>query len=214
METCVVRVWLPDRPGALGQVASRIGALRADVVGIDILERGGGQAVDELTVVLPQADLMDQLVAEIGQVDGVAIEDVRRIDAERPDAGLLALEIVAATAETGADERLDVFCAALADCTDAAWVTALDTATGRSHVSLGQGPDTAWLAAFLAGSSHLTAAEQAAGAPGDLAWSRLGDSGVAVVIGRPQRLFHTRERQQIALLGRIAGAISPSLINS
>ena len=98
METCVVRVWLPDRPGALGQVASRIGALRADVVGIDILERGGGQAVDELTVVLPQAGLVDQLVAEIGQVDGVAIEDVRHIAAERPDAGLLAHEIDAATA--------------------------------------------------------------------------------------------------------------------
>ena len=158
METCVVRVWLPDRPGALGQVASRIGALRADVVGIDILERGGGQAVDELTVVLPQAGLMDQLVAEIGQVDGVAIEDVRRIAAERPDAGLLALEIVAATAEASVDERLEVFCAAMADCTDAAWVTALDTTTGRSHVTLGAGPDTAWLAAFLAGSSHLTAA--------------------------------------------------------
>ena len=27
----VVRVWLPDRPGALGQVASRIGAVRGDV---------------------------------------------------------------------------------------------------------------------------------------------------------------------------------------
>src|ERR687894_623261 len=31
METFVVRVWVPDRPGALGQVASRIGAVRGDV---------------------------------------------------------------------------------------------------------------------------------------------------------------------------------------
>ena len=46
----MVRVWLPDRPGALGAVASRIGAVRGDVIGIDILERGGGRAVDELTV--------------------------------------------------------------------------------------------------------------------------------------------------------------------
>lgn len=53
METFVIRLWLPDRPGALGQVASRIGAVRGDVVGIDILERGGGQAVDELVVELP-----------------------------------------------------------------------------------------------------------------------------------------------------------------
>ena len=48
VETFVIRMWLPDRPGALGQVASRIGGVRGDVVGIDILERENGQAVDEL----------------------------------------------------------------------------------------------------------------------------------------------------------------------
>jgi len=41
MDTFVVRLWLPDRPGALGQVASRIGAVHGDVVGIKILERRG-----------------------------------------------------------------------------------------------------------------------------------------------------------------------------
>ncbi|HVF13702.1 MAG TPA: hypothetical protein VM942_03830, partial [Acidimicrobiales bacterium] len=71
METFVVRVWLPDRPGALGAVASRIGAVRGDVVGIDILERGAGRAIDELVVQLPDAGLVALLVAEIDQVDGV-----------------------------------------------------------------------------------------------------------------------------------------------
>ena len=46
--TYLVRAWIPDRPGALGQVASRIGAVRGDVVAIEILERGGGRAVDEI----------------------------------------------------------------------------------------------------------------------------------------------------------------------
>ena len=40
MITVVIRVWMPDRPGALGQVASRIGAVRGDVLGIEILEQG------------------------------------------------------------------------------------------------------------------------------------------------------------------------------
>ena len=74
----MIRMWLPDRPGALGQVASRIGAVRGDVVGIDILERDGGQAVDELVVELPDAGLVDLLVNEVRQVDGVAVEEVRR----------------------------------------------------------------------------------------------------------------------------------------
>ena len=46
----VVRIALPDRPGALGLVASRIGAVGGDIVAIDILERDGGQAVDEFVV--------------------------------------------------------------------------------------------------------------------------------------------------------------------
>lgn len=35
----LIRVQLPDRPGALGAVASRIGSVGGDVISIDILER-------------------------------------------------------------------------------------------------------------------------------------------------------------------------------
>src|SRR5688572_8586376 len=104
MSTWIVRMWLPDRPGALGQVASRIGAVRGDVVGIDILERGGGRAVDELVVSLPDASVVDLLVAEITQVDGVAVEEVRRVASDRPDAGLVALGMAASLAEATTDE--------------------------------------------------------------------------------------------------------------
>ena len=83
MKTYVVRLWLPDRPGALGQVASRIGAVRGDVVGIDILEREGGQAVDELVVELPEESLVEALVREVRQVDGVFVEEVRPLQGGR-----------------------------------------------------------------------------------------------------------------------------------
>ena len=42
----VVRIALPDRPGALGLVASRIGAVGGDIVAINILDRDEGHAVD------------------------------------------------------------------------------------------------------------------------------------------------------------------------
>ena len=58
-----LRVWLPDRPGALGAVASRIGGVKGDVIGIEILEQGAGRAVDDLVVALPSASLVDLLVA-------------------------------------------------------------------------------------------------------------------------------------------------------
>ena len=93
--TWIVRVWLPDRPGALGQVASRIGAVRGDVVGIDILERGAGRAIDELAVELPDDELVPLLVQEIGQVDGVDVEDVRPAVDALHDPRLDALETAA-----------------------------------------------------------------------------------------------------------------------
>ena len=42
MPNYLIRLQLPDRPGALGAVASRIGAVGGDVVAIDILQRDNG----------------------------------------------------------------------------------------------------------------------------------------------------------------------------
>ena len=56
----LVRVWLPDRPGALGQVASRIGSLRGDIVGVDVLECDGGVAIDEFALNLADEELVPE----------------------------------------------------------------------------------------------------------------------------------------------------------
>ena len=56
MVTVVVRVWMPDRPGRSARSRAAIGAVRGDVLGIEILEQGAGRAIDELTVSLPDVD--------------------------------------------------------------------------------------------------------------------------------------------------------------
>src|SRR5436309_15491656 len=91
----VVRVWLPDRPGALGLVASRIGALGADIVGIDVLERSEHVAVDEFAIMLPaaRADLVRLLVREIEEVDGASVEEWRLVE-RFPDPRLHAREAI------------------------------------------------------------------------------------------------------------------------
>jgi ACT domain-containing protein len=78
----VVRIRLPDRPGALGQVASRIGAVGGDIVAIDILERAEGRAIDEFVLELDGDHLVELLRTEIHEVDGVQVEDVRRVEPE------------------------------------------------------------------------------------------------------------------------------------
>ena len=75
----VVRISLPDRPGALGLVASRIGAVGGDIVAINILERDGGHAVDEFVVEI--GGQLDRLAAtEIHEVDGVSVLEIRSAD--------------------------------------------------------------------------------------------------------------------------------------
>jgi ACT domain-containing protein len=76
----VVRIALPDRPGALGLVASRIGAVGGDIVAINILERGEGDAVDEFVSELAGDELVDLLRSEIHEVDGAKVLDLRPAD--------------------------------------------------------------------------------------------------------------------------------------
>ena len=204
--TYVVRVWVPDRPGALGQVASRIGAVHGDVVGIDILERGAGMAIDELVVTLPSDDLVDLLAAEIGEVDGGAVEEIRPVAANRPESGLVALEVASRLVEHEPHKVLDGLCRETLEFLEADWVVAI---TGRHEtvVELGEPPAADWLGAFIVGSRHLEPIQQHSTAPHDLAWAALDGHDVAVVAGRRSRAFRARERLQLDLLGRIAGGL-------
>ncbi len=194
---------MPDRPGALGQVASRIGAVRGDVLAIEILEQGAGRVIDELTVALPDEGLVPLLTAEIDAVDGVSVENIRTVDIDRSDANLAALAVGAAMAECAKQDRLEVLCTGLMRIVEADWVAAL-SADGPV-LQFGETPDFAWLTAFLAGSQHLDEIDDAA--PSDLVWAHLLGAGLNVVAGRDGRPIHERERIRVNLLGRLADAL-------
>lgn len=201
MSTHVVRVWIPDRPGALGAVASRIGSVRGDLIGIDILERGAGLAIDELVVTLPDESLVPLLLKEINEVDGVAVEDVYDVPGgELPDPRLAALETAAILVQL--DDPAAVLAALVEHAAHdfgAGWACVIDTHGPRVHAAVGEAPPAAWVAAFVVGSR--TAPD---GAPEDVAWSRLGRADLDVVLGRPGRPLRARERRQLAALGEIA----------
>ncbi|MGE5211398.1 MAG: hypothetical protein ACM3MM_09025 [Acidobacteriota bacterium] len=203
MITIVVRVWMPDRPGALGQVASRIGAVRGDVLAIEILEQGGGRAIDELTVALPHDDLMPLLTAEIDAVDGVSVESIRVVDPDRTDASLSALALGAAIAESMPSERLEVMVGGIQRFAETDWVIVLDQ--GDPIARLGEPPEIGWLTAFLAGSEHLDGLDDSA--PSDLLWGHMITSALTVAAGRTGNPIHERERVRFSLLLRLADAL-------
>jgi hypothetical protein len=225
MSSYVIRVWLPDRPGALGAVASRIGSVGGDVVGIDILERGAGRAIDELVVELPdvigggsagsgpgsellaekaEEDLVALMVAEMQQVDGVDVEEVRRAADSLRDPRLDALETAAVLVGASTpDDAIEALCSHAVRTIGGEWgvVVALDPAEERARE--GDAPDLAWVLAFVAGSQ--TSARVAGGShgPEDVVWAPLPAAGLALVLGRTGTAFRARERRQAAALARI-----------
>jgi hypothetical protein len=97
-----VRVTLPDRPGALGQVARTLGVAGADIVQVVVLERLGGRAVDDFTVVWPGASRVERLLAGLAAIPGVQVDGVwRAIGA--PVSGGHDAELLAQVAANPAD---------------------------------------------------------------------------------------------------------------
>ncbi len=209
MATFILRVWLPDRPGALGQVASRVGAVGGDLVGIDILERGGGRAIDELVIDLPSDDLVGLMITEISQVDGVDVEDVRPAADALRDPRLDALETAAILvgAETP-DESVQALCEHAVRTLGAEWGVVVDADIPEIVAAEGQVPDVAWLCAYLEGSSlsaRVAPNEHGHGSD-DVAWAPLPGAGTAFAVGRSGMPFRARERRQVAALARIVDA--------
>ena len=83
----LLRVVLPDTPGSLGAVATALGGAGADILGVDVVERAGGYAVDDLAVELPAGRPPDVLITAAESVPGVQVESVRphsgRLDTHR-----------------------------------------------------------------------------------------------------------------------------------
>ncbi|MGZ8765719.1 MAG: hypothetical protein ACXW2C_08510 [Acidimicrobiia bacterium] len=199
----LVRVWLPDRPGALGLVASRIGAMRGDIIGVDVLERGLDVAVDEFAVELPDLDLLNLLVKEVEEVDGASVEEVR-IVAAFPDPRLDALESAADLCEAAdvAELRARLVESARREfLTD--WGALLSA--GEIVESVGEvEPSVDMLGALAAG---VAASPMVAGGetgPDDLALARVPGRDAILFLGRTGRPFRRRERAQLFAITRIA----------
>ena len=202
MATFLLRVWVPDRPGALGAVASRIGAVRGDLIGIDILERGGGRAIDELVVELPDAKLVPLLVSEVSEVDGVDVEDVRPALTAVVDPRLDALETAAYLVDQlSVPELLEALASHASRDFQADWAVVVDFEAPTPVAAVGTAPPAAWLQAFVAGSR--ASMTTALGGPDDMAWAELGAADLVVLLGRRGRPFRARERRQLSALARI-----------
>jgi hypothetical protein len=179
--------------------------VRGDLVGIDILERGGGRAIDELLVDLPGDDLVPLLISEVAQVDGVDVEDVRPAADWHADPRLDALETAAVLVEQhSVTALLDRLASHASHDFSADWSALVDLDSPVPVTTVGPVPPAPWLGAFVAGSRASLAPANGVGGPDDVAWAELDTANLVLVVGRRGRPFRARERQQLAALARIA----------
>ncbi|HEX3783046.1 MAG TPA: amino acid-binding protein [Pseudonocardiaceae bacterium] len=209
----LIRVQLPDSPGSLGAVATALGGIGADILSVDVVERGSGMAVDDLVVELPSGRLPDVLITAAESVEGV------EVDAVRPYAGVLdthrELELVEEVAE---DPRkgLTIFTEGVPKIVRAGWALALRVdAKGVHRVAASSAApeaitnDVPWMP--LARATVLDGEEdwvpqtwQELGT--ELAATPLGKPDQALLVGRPGGpMFRAAE---VARLAHLAGIIT------
>ncbi len=88
-----IRLRVPDRPGALGRVASAIGAVSGDIAAVDVLQSEAGQALDDVVVRVRDGAHLGRVLDTLATVPGVAVEGVH--SPEPPAAGHADLQLVA-----------------------------------------------------------------------------------------------------------------------
>jgi len=190
----LLRVQLDDRPGSLGALAVALGSVGADILSLDVVERGAGYAIDDLVVDLPAGAMPDALITAAQALKGV------RVDTIRPHTGLLEahreLELLdhVATAR-GRANKLQTLVDEVPRVLRVGWcsVVRLDDSGLQRIVGGNAAPET------MVGSAPWLPIEQAAALDATEEWvpqlwqdldtalaaAPLGDPHTAMVLGRP-----------------------------
>ena len=214
----LLRVVLPDRPGMLGAVATALGEAGADILSLDVVERGPEGAVDDLLVELPPGGLADRLISSAQSVPGVVVESLRpyrgAADLHRD------LELVDALAASP-DDALSLLVENASGVFRAGWAFVVEiSGTSLSVVAASPAaPDLTgvplpWLP--LASARRLSTDEEWVPESWDalgveMAAAPVGAASRAVVVGRPGGpTFRASEVLRLAHLAGIAATVAAS----
>lgn len=211
----LLRVQLEDRPGSLGSLAVALGSVGADILSLDVVERGAGYAIDDLVVDLPIGAMPDSLITAAEHIQGVYVDSIR------PHTGLLEahreLELIDHIAAAGnRQDRLQVLADEAPKVLRVGWCAVLRRTDAGLETIVGSpgAPET------HAQSAPWLPIEHAEVLDGTAPWvpqvwrdidttltaAPLGDHHTAVLLGRPGGpAFRPSE---VARLGYLAGIVA------
>lgn len=213
-----IRLTVPDRPGALGQVASTIGQAGADVVQVAVLSAENGRAVDDVHVRVHDPAHLERLTLGLQGTPGVQVDGV--LQSPPPVTGHAELELVARlvqrprralhTLVDGVPAAIGADWAAVVSGRGAAATGAVDVVDTLELGGLRAPERIAGLDAGLplrVGSPRI-ALDGGRGAVGTALVPIGGDEGLGLLVVREDGpVFHRAETFRLAEIGRIAGAV-------
>jgi hypothetical protein len=195
-----MRIWLPDAPGVLGAVAAEIGAVKGNVIGLEVLEREAGVAIDEFVVELPDLPgAVDAVCKGIRNIPGAGVEEVRELATaaqDREDTVLnAAAAILQAATPTAAINALSGQLMTLFDLT---WLAVADLEMEAFVDAHGDVPTIAWVTAFAQGSQSGSDPSNDTTSSGVFV-EAIPETALTVCGGRPSPI-RRRERHGISML--------------
>ncbi|HYL40203.1 MAG TPA: ACT domain-containing protein [Candidatus Binatus sp.] len=198
-----LRVALPDRPGALGAVASRIGAVGGDVVSVAVVDRSDESAVHEFIVELADEARLGLLLSEVVEGDGVSVEEFHPIPGRGRDRRLDPYDTaVAILRERTPQDVLGALAERAVAELDATWSAVLDVEDAIVIASSGRHPAAPWLVPYLG------LARPPAGRPdtGDVGWVDLAAWDLVLLVGRPGWRLGTSDFARLEAMAGLADA--------
>jgi hypothetical protein len=210
----LLRVELEDRPGSLGSLAVALGSVGADILSLDVVERGAGYAIDDLVVDLPAGAMPDMLITAAEGLSGVRVETIR------PHTGLLEahreLELIQHVAAAAQADKLQVLVDEAPRVLRVGWCTVVKLTgdgprriVGSSGAPERQASATPWLP--IAAATLLDAGEEWVPPlwremDTALAAAPLGDPDTAIVLARPGGPHFLQP--EVDRLGYLAGIVA------
>jgi hypothetical protein len=135
-------------------VAAEIGAVQGNVVGLEVLEREAGVAIDELVVELPdEQGAVDTVCRGIRNVPGAGVEEVTELGTGAPDREVTVLAAAAGILQAAtAAAALHALSTQLIALFDLTWLALADDELAGFTEVHGDAPTVQWVAAFAEGS--------------------------------------------------------------
>jgi hypothetical protein len=201
VERFVVRVWVPDEPGSLATLADRVARAGGNLVGVEVLERTGGQALDELMIEVESPGHVDPLTARVASMIGARIEEIRPVAPDTEEHSLRVIEtalgILSCVRPTAA---LGALVEAVPELFDADWCALVDDNAGRIVMETAAAPPARRLLEMANGSK--VAPHSGPGTRVEVLTRPVEEVGFTLCIGRPIP-FRRRESREIDMLVRV-----------